>query len=305
MTNYIDLLYSRGLKYKAKIVLPEEDERISEAKKELKALGFSIISLDGYRSKVKSLTQFLKTKKFSKHWPDSKIESYINDNPIVLGMILVAKGEADVLVAGASTSTSEIIRHSIRIIGLRSDVKWLSSIFFMISNEGNKVYTYADCGVIPDPNSEQLCEIAKLSSEFHYLITGEDPRVAFLSFSTKGSADHYRVNVVREAVSKFSNKFNIIHDGEIQLDAAISQEVALRKMEGSRLKGKANVLIFPNLDAANIAYKITERLAGFHAVGPLFQGLKKPVHDLSRGCSVEDIVKVSLIASIQSNPHKV
>ena len=305
MTNYIDLLHSKGLKFKAKIVLPEDNERISDAKKELKALGFSIISLNDYRSKIKTLIPFLKTKKFSKNWPDSKIESYINDNPIVLGMILVAKGEADALVAGASTPTSEIIRHSIRIIGLRSDVKWLSSIFFMISNEGNKAYTYADCGVIPDPNSEQLCEIAKLSSEFHYLITGEDPRVAFLSFSTKGSADHYRVNVVREAVSKFSNKFNIIHDGEIQFDAAISEEVALRKMEGSNLNGKANVLIFPNLDAANIAYKITERLAGFHAVGPLFQGLKKPVHDLSRGCSVEDIVKVSLIASIQSNHYKV
>ena len=301
MINYIDSLYSRASQLKTRIVLPESDERVLDAKQRLVSMGFSVVPLESSKTEIDTYIEFLKAKKFSKNWPENKIKDYIKGNPIVLGMILVATGKADALVAGASTPTSDIIRHAIRVVGLRSDVKWLSSIFFMISKNGEKVYTYADCGVIPDPSSDQLCEIAKLSSDFHYLLTGEDPRVAFLSFSTKGSAEHYRVNVVREAVAMFSKKYNIIHDGEIQFDAAISKQVALKKMKHSPLRGEANVLIFPNLDAANIAYKITERLAGFHALGPLFQGLKKPVHDLSRGCSVEDIVKVSLIASIQAN----
>ena len=301
MTNYIEKLYEKGSQSKIKIILPESDERILKARKELQSMGFSIISIDDYKDNIDIYIKFLKKKKFSNNWPENKIVEYINCSSIVQGLILVAIGKADALVAGAVTPTSDVIRHAIRIIGLKSNVKWLSSIFFMISKNGKRAFTYGDCGVIPDPNSEQLCEIAKLSSEFHYKLTREEPKVAFLSFSTKGSAEHYRVQLVRDAVEMFSKKYNIIHDGEIQFDAAISPKVALRKMENSDLKGQANVLVFPNLDAANIAYKITERLAGFHALGPLFQGLKMPVHDLSRGCSVEDIVKVSLIASVQAN----
>ena len=154
MNNYLDSLFSRGSQLDTRIILPESDERVLDAKQRLTSMGFTIVPLESSKAEMDNYIKFLKSKKFSKYWPDSKIEEYIKGNPIVLGMILIAMGKADALVAGASTPTSDIIRHAIRIVGLRSDVKWLSSIFFMISKKGKKVYTYADCGVIPDPNSE-------------------------------------------------------------------------------------------------------------------------------------------------------
>jgi len=170
----------------------------------------------------------------------------------------------------------------------------------MISPDGNKAFTFADCGVIPEPDSQQLAVIANDSALFHSLLTGEEPKIAFLSFSTKGSAEHYRVDKVRKAVEIFAKKHpDISHDGELQFDAATVKTIANSKAPNSALKGDANVLIFPNLDAGNIAYKITERLAHYSAWGPLLQGLSKPVHDLSRGCSVEDIVLVSSITAMQ------
>ena len=172
----------------------------------------------------------------------------------------------------------------------------------MISPDGEKAFTFGDCAVIPEPDSRQLAEIAAESAVFHQLLTREEPIVAFLSFSTKGSASHYRVEKVRDAVEIFSRKYpQIIHDGELQVDAAIIPEVNKLKVPGSPIEGGANVLIFPNLDAGNIAYKITQRLAGYSAWGPLLQGLNKPIHDLSRGCSVDDIINVSAIAALQRN----
>jgi phosphate acetyltransferase len=174
----------------------------------------------------------------------------------------------------------------------------------MISPDGDNAYTFADCAVIPDPDSKQLASIAAESAEFHHFLTGEEPVVAFLSFSTKGSASHYRVDRVREAVEIFGKKYpQIIHDGEVQVDAAIIPEVNKLKIPNSPINGEANVLIFPNLDAGNIAYKITQRLGGYFAWGPLLQGLNKPVHDLSRGCSVDDIINVSAIAALQRNMY--
>ena len=174
----------------------------------------------------------------------------------------------------------------------------------MISPDGKKAFTFGDCAVIPEPDSKQLAVIAAESAAFHQLLTGEEPIVAFLSFSTKGSASHYRVDKVREAVDIFRNKYPmIIHDGEVQVDAAIIPEINKIKVPGSPIEGGANVLIFPNLDAGNIAYKITQRLAGYSAWGPLLQGLSKPIHDLSRGCSVDDIINVSAIAAIQRNMY--
>jgi len=174
----------------------------------------------------------------------------------------------------------------------------------MVSPDGEKSFTYSDCGVIPEPTSDQLVAIAKDASEFHELLSGETSKVAFLSFSTKGSADHYRVKRVTDAVRIFSNKHShIAHDGELQFDAAVDQIVASRKVPGSPLQGNANVMVFPNLDAGNIAYKITERLAGYSAWGPLLQGLNKPVHDLSRGCSVDDIILVTAIAALQKGVY--
>ena len=154
--------------------------------------------------------------------------------------------------------------------------------------------------MIPEPDVNQLVDIAYNASNFHQLLSKEEPRVAFLSFSTKGSAEHYRVEKIKEAVKLFTRKHaNILHDGELQFDSAIIPEVAKLKAPSSVIKGNANVLIFPNLDAGNIAYKITERIGKYSALGPLLQGLRKPIHDLSRGCKVEDIILVTAISALQ------
>ena len=174
----------------------------------------------------------------------------------------------------------------------------------MVSPNGSVGYTFADCAVIPEPDSKQLAAIAADSAVFHQLLTNEPPKVAFLSFSTKGSADHYRVDRVKEAVQIFSKKHpDIVHDGELQFDAAFNRKVSVSKASKSPLKGEANVFIFPNLDAGNITYKITQYLAGYSAWGPLLQGLNKPVHDLSRGCSVEDIINVASVAALQRTQY--
>jgi len=215
-------------------------------------------------------------------------------------MMMVSNGDADGLVAGAVTSTSDVLRSAIRIVGVTPHSKWVSSSFFMISPNADAAYTFADCAVIPEPTSDQLASIAGESASNHHLLTGEEPRVAFLSFSTKGSANHRRVSHVKDAVKNFSeNHPDILHDGELQLDSALVPDVAANKAKDSPLAGKASVLIFPSLEAGNIAYKITERLAGYTALGPLLQGLNKPVHDLSRGCSSADIVNVATIAAMQ------
>jgi len=266
-------------------------------------LGFNIIAVEEDSSKIVELKAFILSLKFTKNWPDEQLDIFM-ENPLNMGIAMVASGLADGLVAGAVTSTSEVIRAAIRMVGVKSTSKWVSSIFFMVSPDGEKAFTYSDCGVIPEPSSEQLVAIAKDASEFHELLSGEIPKVAFLSFSTKGSADHYRITKVKDAVRMFSNKYgHIIHDGELQFDAAVDQIVASRKVPDSPLGGNANVMIFPNLDTGNIAYKITERLAGYSAWGPLLQGLNKPVHDLSRGCSVDDIIQVAAIAALQKDVY--
>jgi phosphate acetyltransferase len=172
----------------------------------------------------------------------------------------------------------------------------------MISPNADTAFTFADCAVIPEPTSDQLASIAGESAALHYLLTGREPRVAFLSFSTKGSANHRRVSHVREAIRIFAESHpDILHDGELQVDSALVPAVAANKAKDSPLSGNASVLIFPSLEAGNIAYKLTERLAGYTAWGPLLQGLKKPIHDLSRGCSSADIVNVATIAAMQKN----
>jgi phosphate acetyltransferase len=161
------------------------------------------------------------------------------------------------------------------------------------------IYSFADCAVVPDPTSEQLADIAISTAENHRRLTGEEPRMALLSFSTKGSASHVLVEKVQKATLLVKQKkASLVVDGELQLDAAIVSSVASKKAPGSPVAGTANVLIFPDLNAGNIGYKLTQRLAGAEAVGPIIQGLKKPCYDLSRGCSVNDIVSVVAINSV-------
>ena len=304
MNKYRDRIINLGKDTGAQIVLPEmTDLRLREAARELTSMGFDILQIEDFQDNLDIYLDYLNRSPFTDNWPADNLREFLND-PLHFAMAMVACDDADCLVAGAVTSSSEVIRSAIRMIGIRPTSNHVSSIFFMISPDGNTAFTFGDCAVIPEPDSKQLASIAAESAEFHHFLTGEEPVVAFLSFSTKGSASHYRVDRVRDAVKIFGKKYpQIIHDGEVQVDAAIIPEVNKLKIPNSPINGQANVLIFPNLDAGNIAYKITQRLGGYSAWGPLLQGLNKPVHDLSRGCSIEDIINVSAIAALQRNMY--
>ena len=286
----------------SRILLPESnDTRVKEALPVLKSLGLEIVHNHNYEHKRDYYFEYLKSMPFTNNWISEKIYEYLK-NPLYFSMVMLACDEADGLVAGASTPSAEIIRSAIRIIGIKKTSNIVSSVFFMISPNRKNAFTFGDCAVVPEPDSNQLAEIAYEAARFHQLITGLEPKVAFLSFSTNASAEHYRVDKVRNAAAIFRKKYpQIINDGEIQLDAAIIPKINKIKFVDSDIKGDANVLIFPNLDAGNIGYKLTQHLAGYTAWGPFLQGIKKPVHDLSRGCTTDDIINVSAIASIQRN----
>jgi phosphate acetyltransferase len=218
-------------------------------------------------------------------------------NPLIFAGMLARLGIVHGSVAGSLSTTADVFRAALRTVALRPGVTKVSSYFLMVFP--GRVMAFADCGVLPDPTDAELSEIAGLACDNFGAITGEVPVVAFLSFSSKGSADHPMVDKVRSAAAMFRTaRPAVVSDGELQLDAAIVPDVALRKAGGSPAAGKANVLIFPDLGAGNIGYKIAERLGGAVALGPILQGLAKPAFDLSRGCSVEDIVRVAAINAL-------
>jgi phosphate acetyltransferase len=281
------------------IALPEKDKRINDATKILKEIGLNIICLTDLNKDQNNTLSLLETLKFSNNWPKEDLIIY-SKHPFIKSLSMLRKNQISGVVCGCTMPSSDVIRGSLRVIGLKKSVKNLSSMFLMINKNVNHFITFADCAVIPEPNSEQLAEIAFLAGTMHENITQDSPRIAFLSFSTKGSAQHYRVKNVQDAVKIFGKKYNqMMHEGEIQLDAALDSVIAIKKINNSTLKGNANTLIFPNLDAANIGYKLVQCFAFYYACGPLLMGLNKPVNDLSRGAKVEDIVLVTLLTALQ------
>jgi phosphate acetyltransferase len=232
----------------------------------------------------------------------------VQDN-LFFGASMVKAGMVDGMVAGSLSPTPKVIQSGIFCIGVAKGLKTISSFFLMVTPlteygvNGNLIY--ADAGFVPDPTSEQLVDIAASSAGHCRMLLQVEPLIAFLSFSTNGSAQHPKVDKVRNAVKMFKERYpDLKGDGEMQLDSAIVPEVGAKKFPGSPVAGKANVLIFPDLDAGNIGYKLTERFSRGSAIGPILQGLEAPINDLSRGCKWEDIVDAVCVTVLQAVDRK-
>ncbi|MFH1428738.1 MAG: phosphate acetyltransferase [Candidatus Margulisiibacteriota bacterium] len=290
----------------AGVILVGDPAQIDKAAKSLKInLKKAIIIDPKTYPDFKKMANDLYTRRQKKGMTLEQAEAVLSADPLFFGAMLVASGYADGMVAGADNPTSSTIKASIHCVGTAPGTSILSSFFIMLLKNKefgrNGVLFFADCAVNPMPDSQQLSEIAiSTADSYKSLMPVRSPRVALLSFSTKGSAKHESVEKVAEALKIIQKKEpKLIVDGEMQFDAAVVPAIGKTKAKGSKVAGYADVLIFPDLNAGNIGYKITERIGNALAVGPIFQGLKKPINDLSRGCSVDDIVNVTAITVLQ------
>ena len=328
--SFIDQIKQRAKKEIKTIVLPEAtDVRILEAAQIVKNEGYAKVILVGQEEQVRQIakekgidigdTQIIDPEK------SDKINEYANTlyelrknkgmteeqakqlvlDPVYYGMIMVKLGEADGLVSGAAHSTSDTLRPALQILRTAPGTKLVSAFFIMVvpncEHGANGTFVFGDCGLNEEPNAEALSEIAISSSKSFEQLVGEEAKVAMLSYSTYGSAHSASTEKVIEATKLVKEKVpKLLVDGEMQLDAAIIPEVAESKAKGSPVGGKANVLVFPDLGAGNIGYKLVQRLAKAEAYGPLCQGIAKPVNDLSRGCSSQDVAGVVAITAVQA-----
>ena len=329
--NIIESIKERAKLDVKKIVLPEaEDIRVLKAARTTTDEGFSKVILVGDKENVNSIAsnnnidisdiEFIDPKEYKdteklinefyelrkhKGMTIDEARNIIMNNYLYFGCMLVKLGLADGQVSGAIHSSSDTLRPALQIIKTKENVSNASCFFLMDLDDKNfgtnGTFIYSDCGMIQNPTSEQLVDIAKSSADTFKLLVQDEARIAFLSHSTYGTSKCSDVEKVQIAVNMFKEKYSdYVSDGELQFDAAVIPEVAKIKAPNSPVAGHANVLIFPDLDAGNIGYKITERLAHAKAYGPITQGLKKPVNDLSRGCNYQDIVGAIAITSVQA-----
>lgn len=308
----MEIIYRIREKAKAKlktIALPEgEDYRVQEAAKIIEKESLArVLLLNKERldkRKQQEYTQDYYALRKAKGIDFSEAKKAL-ENPLYYAAMMTRCGEVDGFVAGASHTTPDVARAAIQCLGVDEKIGIASSLFIMIvpdcSYGENGTFIFADCGIVPEPNPRQLASIAISSAELAQKVIGITPKVALLSYSTKGSAKGKPIDKVVEVLHLAKQmQPNLLIDGELQLDAAIVPDVAEIKYPDSLLKGKANVLIFPNLEAGNIGYKLVQRLAKARAIGPLLVGLNKPASDLSRGCSVEDIVDCVAVTAIRA-----
>ncbi len=333
MSSFMQTIKERAKLEKKKIILPEgTDYRVLEATSILLEQGIADIILLGDKNKINKIAEGLnitgaqiidpnKSDKFDiyaeafyeirKHKGITIEEAKdLIKNPLYWGAMMVKNDEADGMVAGAINATSDVLRAALQVVRTAPNTKLVSAFFIMVLPEhgfGEKgTFIFADSGLNENPDAEALSEIALSSSKSFKKLVGAEPKVAMLSYSTCGSAASESVNKMQLATKLTKKKApELIIDGELQLDAAIVPEVAESKAPDSEIKGDANILIFPDLNAGNIGYKLVQRLAKAEAYGPITQGIAKPINDLSRGCSAEDIVGVVAISCVQAQAQKI